>query len=206
MASEQRSNPGYCRENSVQIKPRIWPSNPLLGQGGASEYFQSYNRPFSKDVSHRSSQLNKSLCLWDLWMWLLLMEWTPRRFKGDSQSGFLKINLFNWRLITLQYCSVFAILWHESAMDIDGSPILKPPPTSLPIPSLRVIPVHWPWAPCLMHQTWTGDLFHIWLYTCFNAILSNHPTLAFSHRVPKSVLYTCVCFGVSHIGSSLPSL
>ena len=42
-------------------------------------------------------------------------------------------------------------------------------------------------------------------YTCFNAILSNHPILAFSHRVQKSVLYICVSFAVSHIGSSLPS-
>ena len=26
-------------------------------------------------------------------------------------------------------------------------------------------------AVCIMHQTWTGDSFHIWYYTCFNAIL-----------------------------------
>ena len=35
-------------------------------------------------------------------------------------------------------------------------PIQNPPPTSLLILSLRVIPVHQPQAPCLMHQTWTG--------------------------------------------------
>ena len=56
-----------------------------------------------------------------------------------------------------------------------------------------------------MHQTSTGDIFHIWQYTCFNSIFSNHPTLAFSHRVQKSVLYICVSFAVLHIGSSLPS-
>ena len=39
----------------------------------------------------------------------------------------------------------------------------------------------------------------------FNAILSNHPTLAFSHRVQKSVLYICVSFAVLHVGSSLSS-
>ena len=36
------------------------------------------------------------------------------------------------------------------------------PPSHLPsILSLWVIPVQQPQAPCLMHQTWTGDPFHI---------------------------------------------
>ena len=43
---------------------------------------------------------------------------------------------------------------------------------------------------CIMHRTWTGNLFHIWYYTCFNAILPNHPTLSLSHRVQKTVLST----------------
>ena len=36
-------------------------------------------------------------------------------------------------------------------------------------------------------------------YTCFNAILSNHPTLTLPHRVQKSVLYICVSFLLSCI-------
>ena len=35
--------------------------------------------------------------------------------------------------------------------------------------------------------------------------LSSHPTLAFSHRVQKSVPYICVSSAISYTGSSLPS-
>ena len=114
---------------------------------------------------------------------------------------------FNWRLITLQYCIGFAIHQHESATGVPMFPILNPLPTSLPTPSLWVIPVHQARAPCIMHQTWTGDSFHIWYYTCFNPILPNHPTLSLSlsHRVQKTVLYIYVSFAVSHTVLSLPS-
>ena len=83
-------------------------------------------------------------------------------------------------------------------------PVLNPPPNSLPTPSLWVVPLHSLWVPCFIYRTWTGHLFHIWKYTCFNAILSNHSTFAFSHRVQKSVLFICVSFAVSHIELSLP--
>ena len=81
----------------------------------------------------------------------------------------------------------------------------RPVLPSLPISSLWVIPVYQPQATGTMHRTWTGNLFHIWYYKCFNAILPNHPTLSLSHRVQKTILYICVSFAVSHIGLSLPS-
>ena len=78
-------------------------------------------------------------------------------------------------IFTLQYCIGFAIHQHASTKDVHVFPILNSPPTSLPIPSLWVIPGHQPQASCILHRTWTGDSFLIWYYTCFNAILPNHP-------------------------------
>ena len=106
--------------------------------------------------------------------------------------------------LTLQYCIGFAIYQNESTTGIHVFPILNPPPSSLPIPSLWVVPVHQPPACSILNRTWTGDSFHIY-YTSFNAILPNHPTLSLSHRVHKTVLYISVSFAVSYTGLLLPS-
>ena len=121
-------------------------------------------------------------------------------------SSFLKKNIyFNWRLITLQYCIGFAVHQHESAMGVHVFPILSPASTSLVVPPLWFIPVRQPQASCILYRTWTGDSFLVWYYTCFNAILPNHPTLCLSYRVQKTFLYICVSFAVLHIGYLLPS-
>ena len=128
----------------------------------------------------------------------------PNLFKQSPYLG-LNISFYLFYFLTLQYCIGFAIYQHESATGIHVFPILNPPPSSLPVPSLWVVPVHQPQASSSVHRTWTGDSFHIWYYTCFNVILPNHPTLSLSHRVHKTVLYICVSFAVSYTGLLLPS-
>ena len=99
---------------------------------------------------------------------------------------FFSFIFISWRLITLQYCSSFChtLTWISHGFTCVPHP---DPPSCLPP---HPIPLGLPSAPapsiCLMHPTWTGYLFHPWEYTCFNASLSENPTLAFSHRVPKS--------------------
>ena len=78
---------------------------------------------------------------------------------------------------------------------------LNPPPSSLPVTSLWVVPVHQPQASSIVHWIWTGVSFHIWYYTCIHlyiAILPNHPTLSFSHRVQR-LFYTSVSLLLSRI-------
>ena len=131
--------------------------------------------------------------------------WNYNQFLNYFILFLYKFIYFNWRLITLQYCIGFAIHQHASATGIHVFPILNPSTSSLPVPSLCVIPVHQPQASCILHRIWTGDSILIWYYTYFNVILPNHPTLSLSHRVKKTVLYIYVSFAVSHTGLLLPS-
>ena len=85
------------------------------------------------------------------------------------------------------------------------------PSWTLPFLPPRTIPLGRPSAPAPSIQyrasnlDWrliSYDIIHV---SCFNAILSNHPTLSLSHRVQKTVLYISVPFVVSYTGLLLPS-
>ena len=53
---------------------------------------------------------------------------------------------------TLQHCVSFAKHRNESATGTPAFPIPNPPPSSLPIPSLWVVPVHQPQASNIVHR------------------------------------------------------
>ena len=90
--------------------------------------------------------------------------------------------------LTLQYCIGFAIYQNESATGIHVFPILNPPPSSLPIPSLWVVPVHQP-VSCIepgLATRFIYDIIHISMP--FSQIISPSP----SPRESKRLFYTSV--------------
>ena len=91
-------------------------------------------------------------------------------------------------------------------MDLHVFPILDPLPP--PAPSHSSGSSQCTSREHLSHASnldWRSVSYMVIYYTCSNAILSDLPTLAFSHRVQKTILYICVSFAVSHIWLSLPS-
>ena len=95
----------------------------------------------------------------------------------DSFFYIYKCIHFNWRLITLQYCSSFAIHWHELATSVHGFPILNPlppPSPSHPSGSSQCTSPEHP-APCIKPRLVIHFLYDI-----------THVSMPFSQIIPPS--------------------
>ena len=95
------------------------------------------------------------------------MDWLDLAVQGtlksllqhhSSKASILRCSAFSLSLslslscFVLQYCIGFAIHWHESTMGVHEFPFLNPPPTSHPISSLWVIPMHQPQASSILYR------------------------------------------------------
>ena len=91
-------------------------------------------------------------------------------------SFFKKFIYFNLKLITLQYCSGFAIYWHESAMGVHVFPILNPlppPSPSHPSGSSQCTSSEHP-VSCI--KSWSVSHMIIYMFQCYS-LKSSHPCL-----------------------------
>ena len=94
---------------------------------------------------------------------------------------YIYIFCFIFYFLTLQYCIGFAIYQHESATGIHVFPILNPPPSSLPVPSLWVVPQFL--YPCILQR-------HL---DCFLSLAIVNNALKYTHRKPSNCVKKCLC-------------
>ena len=125
--------------------------------------------------------------------------WEKGHFSWDNLDFLF---LFKIYLFSLQ-ANYFTILYwfcHALTWISHGCTCVPHPETRSHIPP-HPIPLSHPSTPALSTLSHASNLdwrsvSHMIIYICFNAILSNHPILSFSHRVQKTVLYICVSFAV----------
>ena len=134
-------------DSTIQIEQTFNLKHTVLGSVESFPYWLSLFVHLGNSIA--SEGLERHLTLW------INTYSLPNFF-------FPPIFFISWRLITLQYCSGCCHTLTSISHGFTCVPHLEPP-SHLP---LHPIPLGHPSAPapstCLMHPTWTGDLFHTW--------------------------------------------
>ena len=153
---------------------------------------------------------SSAIFTWPLTNWLPLLQASWQVFAGKMlpQPGggkkcfprvhqIPKNSFFNLFKLEANY---FTILWWVLPhIDMNQPwvymcpPVPNPPPTSLPIPSLWVVPVHQLWVPFFMH--WIGLVIYftygnIYVSMLFSQIIPPLPTPTVSQSVPNEQIFT----------------
>ena len=183
-----------CMGICCRLGPGLYLQSGFTSEGLTLVGFNSIILLFIFNLSHVLS-FHVSFYAW------LLCDWVVFMIPFYILCHFINCNCFFFKFyFTILYWFCYTSTWihHECTRVPNPEPPSHFPP--------HTISLGHPSAPasCILHRTYTGDLFLIWYYTCFNATLPNHPTLTISHRVQKTVLYICVSFAVSHTGLLLP--
>ena len=130
--------------------------------------------------------------------WINLIKWVDWSPPGTSSQFFFKC------YFQLED-NCFTILWWFLPYIDMNQPwmyvcltILNPPPTSLPTPSLWVVPEHQLWVPCFMHQTHWSSILHMVIYMFqYYSLNSSYPRLL--PQSPKICsLHLCLFFCLAY--------
>ena len=116
---------------------------------------------------------------WWTWVWVNSGSWWWTRRPGMLQSMGLQsehdgMTELNW--ITILWWFLPYIDMNPPRLDM-WPPASNPPPTTLPVPFLWVVPVHQLWLPYFMPQTWTGQSISHMLIYIFQLYSFKSPTL-----------------------------
>ena len=134
--------------------PEKWSNVEEMGLSMKKRY--SYYLPWLKMYVHKVTRKQINVCFWFIlplaWRYILIIiiMWIHTLSYYMQSLYFFLILIFYF---TLQYCIGFGIYWHESATGVHELPNMNPPPTSHPVSSLQIIPVHQPQASCILHRT-----------------------------------------------------
>ena len=124
----------------------------------------------------------------------ILMLFMLRDLLSVLKPTFLKILYFNWRIITLQYCSFFAIHQPESAM---GAHVPHIPPHCIPLGCPRP-----PALSALLYASnlhWSSILHMIiYMFQCYSLKLSHPHLLSLSPKVYSFhlCLFCCLAYRI----------